>query len=144
MCLVIDANVVHKVYPNPQLDFLPIYNRITSGKATITYGGHLTAEYSRMTEFRKLLRILDQSGHARQLPNADVEAATHAFEQSGLLRSDDPHVLAVALVGRVRLLCSEDEDLGDDFRDPRILPKPRGNVYKRAAHVHLIIKHCGR
>jgi hypothetical protein len=144
MCLVIDSNVVHKVYPDPHPDFQPIHDRIASGKAKLTYGGRLTIEYSRMTEFRRLLRLLDQSGHARQLPDAEVEAATRSFSESGLLRSNDPHVLAVAFIGNVRLLCSEDEDLGEDFRDPNILPKPRGNVYKRASHANLLIKHCGR
>lgn len=142
MCLIIDANVVHKVFPTPSGDFEPIHKAVIERRAWIVYGGKLTDEYQAIGKFWRILARLDQQGSARQVPNGAVVAETEALRRSGLCRSDDPHILALARVGRVRLLCSNDDDLAVDFTDRRILSDPRGNVYKRVEHSRLIRKHC--
>ena len=144
MCLIIDANVVHKVFPHPTSDFAPVHSAVVGGGARIVYGGKLTREYEKMTSFRRYLLRLDQQGRARQVPDAKVDAETARVACAGRCVSDDPHIIALALVGQVRLLCSEDADLETDFTNTALLRKPRGNVYKRAAHAALITKHCGR
>jgi hypothetical protein len=142
MCLIIDANIVHKIFPTPKPEFRPIYTAIYNRKAKIVYGGGLTREYERIEWFRRLLLRLDQQGSTRQLPNTPVDVETETLHQSGLCLSDDPHILALARIAGVRLLCSEDNLLTDDFRNKMILSDPRGNVYKRAAHKGLLRKHC--
>jgi hypothetical protein len=52
-----------------------------------------------------------------------------------MLRSDDPHVLAVALVSGARVLFSFDAALCDDFRDRRIIKDPRGKILRSEPHV---------
>lgn len=49
------------------------------------------------------------------------------------LQSDDPHVVALALAGRVSVLVSKDQALHKDFKDVA-----GGKVYQRAAHRHLL------
>jgi len=144
MCLIIDANVVHKVFPRPTDDFLPVHTAIIDGCARIVYGGQLTREYERLMPFRRYLLRLDQQGRARQVPDARVDAETARLAGAGACASNDPHIIALALVGQVRLLCSEDDDLQTDFTNVALLGKPKGNVYKRARHAPLIKKHCGK
>jgi len=116
MCLIIDVNIVHKVYPTPKAEFRPVYTAISNRKAKIVYGGELTHEYERIEWFRRLLLRLDQQGSTLQVPNAPVNAETETLRQSGICLSDDPHILALARIAGVRLLCSEDNLLSDDFR----------------------------
>lgn len=142
MCLIVDANVVHQLFPAASRDFEPIREALVSGRAKLVYGGELTREYAKTPLCRSFLRRLDQQGAARQFPDSLVDSETQKLRKRAEHRSDDPHVLALAIVSKARLLCSEDEDLGCDFTSPSILPLPRGSVYKRAAHRHLIRIHC--
>lgn len=59
----------------------------------------------------------------------EVEARTQQIEREGIIKSDDPHVLALAQVSGARLLYSNDQDLSDDFRDRRFIDSPQGKVY---------------
>jgi hypothetical protein len=142
MCLIIDPNVVHKLFSKPTADYAPVIEAIENQKARVVYGGYITVEYRRMG-FSKVLLRLDQQGSTRPVPDDRVNAETSRLIESGVCRSDDPHIVALAIVGKVRLLCSEDNLLATDFTNTQILAKPPGNVYKRAAHSHLISKHCG-
>lgn len=61
-------------------------------------------------------------------------------------RSNDLHVLALARVSGARTLCTADGDLRRDFKDSRLVARPKGSIYSRASHAHLL-KHstsCGR
>ena len=108
------------------------------------YGGELTREYRKMDAFRRFLLRLDQQGSARQVADSKVDAETRKLTDGGFCVSDDPHIIALAQVGAVRLLCSEDEKLATDFTNPALRRNPQGNVYKRAEHAHLIHKHCSK
>jgi hypothetical protein len=142
MCLIIDANVIHKVFPLPSADHQPVHDALANLKATMVYGGELRREYQKLLWFRPILRRLDQSGSAKVFPDKEVDAQTEETRNLGGYRSDDPHILALAIVTNVRLLCSEDQDLSTDFTNRAIIRDPRGSVYRRAAHVHLLRRHC--
>jgi hypothetical protein len=143
MCLILDTHIIHKVFPLPSADFEPIHRALLGGTAKCVYGGGLTREYQQMVRFRRLLLRLDQQGVAKQFPDLEVDSAEEKLRQRGLCKSNDLHVVALAVVSKARLLCSEDAVLGDDFTNPAILSNPRGSIYKRAEHAHLIQKHCG-
>jgi len=144
MCLIVDANVATQVFsPDPSPDLQPVWEAISTGHAVAVHGGELTEEYGRIASLRNLLLELERQGKVRQVPHQKVREATDRFRNEGTLRSDDPHILAVARVGNVRLLCSHDTDLHADFTNPSLL-QPAGSVYQRASHKHLIRKHCGR
>lgn len=142
MCLIIDTNVLHKVFPSADADHQPIRRALAKRKATLVYGGELRREYLRSGKFTASLRRLDQSGAAKIFPDNEIDAKTQAIEQTGGYQSDDPHILALAIVTGARLLCSDDEALSADFKDKRLIDGPRGSVYRQARHVHLILKHC--
>ena len=97
-----------------------------------------------MKTFHRFLLRLDQAGKARQVANSEVDAETQRLAVGNFCVSDDPHIIALARVGTVRLLCSDDEDLATDFTNKDLIGNPRGSVYKRAEHAHLLDKHCGK
>ena len=58
-----------------------------------------------------------------------MAAKTQDLQDEGQCRSDDPHVLALAIVSGARLLYSNDAALQRDFKDKRLIDSPRGKVY---------------
>lgn len=141
MCLIIDANIASLVFSaEPHEDFRPVWDALQHGRAVAVHGGRLTDEYMKLTRIRRLLLELGRRGALRKIDDGPVNAATNDFAGKAI-RSDDPHILALAQVSTVRLLCSHDQDLHVDFTNPSLL-RPRGSVYQTNEHIHLIARHC--
>jgi predicted nucleic acid-binding protein len=146
MCLIVDVNLCHKVFcETPSADFAPIHRALfglTPGlRARLVYGGKLREEYWRTAAIRSRVLLLDRIGRARKLADDEVDAEQARVEAEPSLTSDDPHILALARVGRVTVLCTLDEDLVTDFTNPQLVPG-RGRVYQRKSHAHLVSKGC--
>lgn len=143
MCLIVDASVATLVFsPQPHEDFAPVWQALSTSRAVAVYGGKLTEEYGKLPTVLRLLVELDRRGAVRKVSDRDVEAAAGRFSRRSL-RSDDAHILGLAEVARVRLLCSHDKELHADFTDPALL-QPQGSVYQNTGHSHLIRKHCAK
>ena len=66
---------------------------------------------------------------------------THAdLQRRGLLQSDDSHVIALARASGARLLYTGDTALIADFKDKRLIDKPRGRIYSGAANSDLLTR----
>jgi predicted nucleic acid-binding protein len=142
MCLIVDSNSVSGVFLKTAKEFVKLHSAVTNRKIKIVYGGELTREYKQMANFWRLLAVLDRQGSTRKVDDMSVERETKKIAASGICRSDDPHILALARVGRVRLICTEDQNLREDIRNPNLLTSPRGNVYNVTSHYQLLRKHC--
>jgi predicted nuclease of predicted toxin-antitoxin system len=147
VCLIIDANVVHRVLlSTDDADFCDVSARLFgTGKATasLVYGGQLLREYETSPAVMKRLRLLDQAGRARVIPSANVDEETEMVSRLGLCVSNDAHVIALARVADVRLLCSKDQALHRDFTNKKLLDRPRAKVYQSRTHKRLLSKFCG-
>ena len=142
MCLIIDANFVHHVHPTPDANGTPIRQALLTGRARLVYGGKLSQEYrDGPGEFRRWLVRLDQAGRARKVPDVDVNQVTEELVRARACVSDDPHIIGLARVSGARLLCSSDVALHTDFTNSLLL-SPKGSVYQRAEHRHLVDEHC--
>jgi hypothetical protein len=62
------------------------------------------------------------------------------LSDAGELKSDDPHIIALAKVSGARLLCSKDQNLHTDFGNRVFIDKPRGNIYQNQSHAKLLKK----
>jgi hypothetical protein len=142
MCLILDTDVVHLLYPRPSQQFAPVHRAVTEKRARLVYGGELRREYQRMQKFWRILYRLDQDGSARAVSDNAVDTETQNISQTGLCVSNDPHIIALARVANVRLLCTDDRKLLRDFRNAVLLSDPRGHVYTRANHADLIRTKC--
>ena len=130
MCAILDANVANVVF---RADCPPgaraFRDWLDSGKGRLAIGGLLRSELSRSEKIKAWLQQALLSGGARSVPDeiVDQEAAELAANES--LRSNDEHVLALARLSGARLLYSRDQALHDDFKDTRLVDKPRGKIY---------------
>jgi hypothetical protein len=149
MCAIVDANVASLVFKkSPHSDFLPVFEWLhdPNKDGCLVFGGHLAQELHRVHGARSYLRALHQAGRAVLIPDAQVRAEESCVARTGLCTSNDPHVIALARASGARTLCSRDGDLHHDFTNPELISRPRGSVYQRREHVHLL-RHttsCGR
>src|SRR5258708_1686900 len=125
MCLIIDINVVHHIFPQPAHQYVPIFKALTERRARLVYGGRLLYEYQKMDDFRRLLYRLDQQGAARKVNDEAVELETKQIKNRGLCVSNDHHVIALAIVSGARLLCTADNNLKRDFKNAAMISGPR-------------------
>jgi hypothetical protein len=139
MCVIIDNDLAHGVFAYPcREEFTPLMQWVETGDGRIVHGGKLTRELCRSEKIRRFLMELGRQGKALVINHPDQASEEVRLEQSGLCESNDFHVLALAILARVRLLCSGDQSLHTDFRNSRIINNPRGHVYQNASHSHLL------
>lgn len=121
MPLIIDANKISHCVGNNN-EALPILRALVKNKACMVYGGtKLLTEYSRHSQFLRLVQELKSKGSAILIPLIDIDREEQKFVDSGLMASDDPHILALASVSGARLLYTEDAELIRDFKNRLIL-----------------------
>jgi len=148
MCLIIDANWIREAFFDPSHPNLSdLHKRLTGSDAdpvTLVYGGHLLTEYLRIPPVAAFLKVLTRRGRTKLISSNLVDTEQVIVEAIPSLKSDDPHVLALARVSGVRLLCSNDRDLIEDFTSRQFIEKPRGKVYREIAHAHLLDRYCSR
>ena len=147
MCIIIDNDVVHRVViVKDDPDFGALQASLFGVKTPtvrMVYGGtRLAAEYGGSNTLVRVLRTLDQAGRARKVPDEAVDAEEQAIAASGLCQSNDHHIIALARVGEVRLLCTGDNALASDFGNSDLIDEPRGKVYRGPAHRHLLVRFC--
>ena len=134
MCAIVDANAAHEVFGSS--DEQPtgagegFFRWLNSGKGKLVVGGEkLERELDRVPKFRMWAIQAQLSGKLVNKDKKCVDEETEKVRSSGGLKSDDPHIIALAQVSGARLLFSNDKDLQKDFKNPVIINEPRGKVY---------------
>lgn len=147
MCVIVDANLASRVFGSPaEPDFSPIIDWLLERGGELVVGGHLATELDRLGEPRRFVRALLRAGRARLVPDTEVKQEASTVDETGLCISNDCHIIALARVSGARTLCTHDRALQGDFGNSHLVSNPRGKVYKRQEHGHLL-KHtrsCGR
>lgn len=134
MCAILDNNVVHQVFghhcPEAGKEF---FKWINSGSGKLVVGGKLSKElaYSR---FRNWFGEAIKSGRAKRFNDQEINNRTTKLTAEGVCKSDDQHIIALAQISHARLLYSNDHDLQQDFRNKKLIDKPRGKVYSTNVH----------
>ena len=143
MCLIVDANVAAQFFCTSNPDSADLRRAVFGSGCCVVYGGRLREEYEKIGTARRMVLALDRAGKARAIPDSPVDVRTEALKASGMLASDDPHIIALAEVSGSRLLHSLDTALHRDFTNPALIKQPRGRVYQGGAgHRHLVKSHC--
>ena len=131
MCAIVDANVVSEVFGSN----LPpagekFFDWLNKGSGRLVVGGKLFEELKQSsTDFRLWGKEAQLAGKMRIVNESEVDARTEQIQNEGTIRSDDPHVIALAQVSRARLLYSNDGNLQQDFKNKSLIDDPRGKVY---------------
>ena len=133
MCIIVDANRLGALANPDDADAKPVrawLNR--GGRIVYSTDGAFAREVGRRA--RDMLLTYDRAGKATRVPAARFAADERSLRADANLRSDDPHVLALAKEARVRLLYTGDKNLMADFK--KFIDG--GNIYSRAANANLL------
>ena len=118
MCAIVDANVRDQVFgdaPSPAgKHFLDWLTPERGGRLIV--GGKLLEELSGLQKFLPWLRVSVKLGVAKIVPDDRVNSATTDLENRGVCKSNDAHVVALAMIGGAHLLFTNDRFLQGDFK----------------------------
>lgn len=138
MCIIVDANAAHEMASSPvHVDGRPVLRWLVSRRGKLALGGRLSVELER-TPLRGLLVELARFGGTQVYRAETLKWAETQLRNEDLCKSNDLHVIALAIVSGARLLYSRDRRLQADFRSSRVVNNPRGHVYSSADHEHLL------
>ena len=142
MCAIVDANVAYEVFgserPPARRRF---FDWLSSPRGQLVIGGQLREELARDRRFFQWLRSALRNGRARSVADEVVDDHVTGLVRKGVCKSNDPHVLALALVSGARLLYTNDAALNDDFGNPEIVARPRGKIYTTARNANVTDAH---
>lgn len=146
MCIIVDANVAGAFFAmSPNDDVRVVIDWIDYRGGKIVLGGKLTEELYSIRTARRWLSERQRSGRAKLFRKMLVETEEQVVSASGLCKSDDPHVIALARVSGARVLMTRDMELQKDFKCRLLVNNPRGAIYTSRSHRHLLrhTRSCG-
>jgi hypothetical protein len=132
MCLILDTNKYGDFLKPENQDMEPIRNWIKTKNGKIVYSPteKMERELKKHNEMRERFDRYRETQQLRLVPKNEVEQAMNSLQG---LQSDDPDIIALALISRVSLLASADKNLHADFK--KIV---RGKIYQTSAHKRLL------
>lgn len=125
MSIIIDANRVEDFKTPARCHAPEIIRRISEKRMRVVIGGRLLRELAK-THMRDLIVEWLRSGCVVRLNDKDVDTEEAIFAKKGI-KSDDPHVLAVAKLSSSRVLYTNDAPLMEDFKNTKLL-SPKGKI----------------
>ena len=146
-CAILDADCVGEVFGREESEAGAEFLRwLLDGKLRLVSGGQAQEELRENNEFRQWaaarppnLMVFSQSLIEPRKTELDNRKRTF-----GDVRSNDTHVLALALISGSRLLYSRDKALRADFEDASIILGPWGQLYNEGAKDRLDDRHRQR
>lgn len=136
MCAILDVNLIGRFKKDPvDDDMKPVHQWLERKKGKIVYSD--TEKFKK--EWDKgggytLRRQLQRRDKLKLVSAQDVQEKNDEIKDE--IKSDDPHIIALALITEVKVLISNDKKLIGDFKEH----VPQGKVYKTKSHKHLLTK----
>lgn len=138
MCVILDNDIVAEVlFATSEDPYFVMQKAIDRGDVVIYYGGKLRKEYEKGRVMNRILQ-LDQAGKAQAVSDSRINVRTEEIKRQGICRSNDTHVIALANVAKVGLLCTRDNNLMTDFKCKNLVDNPRGKIWNPMHHRKLI------
>ena len=149
MCIILDANCFAGFRDRANQDMRPIRRWLAQKNGKIAYSN--TSKFRDEWKSSGLdWQALNRAGQLKLIPKDEVLSKQIEIEED--LESDDPHVVALALVARIRVLVvqRQPDDLlrggrrrarGADTALQRDFKRlANGSVYMYASHSHLLTR----
>jgi hypothetical protein len=128
MCLIVDEDVAGLVF-GADAGFAPVRRWLFQAKdGTLVLGGEHRKKLLKMTRLVDALAELESAGRIVRRNDGVVDAEQKRVTRMQL-QSRDFAVLALARESGARVLASNDVDLMHDFKNPLVIPSPRGKVF---------------
>jgi hypothetical protein len=139
MCVIVDADIASILCSNPpHADLTRLIYWIECEDGKIVYSGKLKGELFKIANAKRRLLGWWRAGKALENNDPRIGQEQERLRQEDVCESNDYHILALALVTRVRLLCSHDKKLHADFTNPQVINNPRGHIYQNRSHDRLL------
>lgn len=144
MCVIIDANVIGKVFNSRNSEherFKPLSLWVTRGNGTVVYGGTKYIKELNKGQYLALFVELTKAGRA---VNVDAQRVDDRARQIKAIVSnddfDDEHIVALVGVSRCRLVCTDDVRSLPYLKQRRLYPTgvKVPNIYRSPSDK----KHC--
>ena len=136
MCMIIDTNQWGD-FIKETTDMRPIHKWLKKGNGRLLYSDYGNFKNEIKPKQRIRLQELKERGGAKFIAKEDVKTAVAQIKNKHKLKSNDISILALAVAGHARLLCSHDQALCRDFKS--II---KGKIYKRQKHTKLLNKNA--
>ena len=131
MCAIVDASVAFEVFGRKRTSAgVRFRDWLDDGRGKLVVGGRVLDELVRNRNFERWwLEARRLGGRVRHIGRTRVRQHEAELVQSGPLRSNDEHVIALALVSGARLLYTDDARLQRDFMNSTVIPGVTGRIY---------------
>lgn len=132
MCVILDADNYSNFKNKDNEDLEPIRKWLDNRNGKIVYSN----EGRNIKEWKKakMDKWFLERNRAAQLKLAPPGVKEKESKLEGKIRSNDAHIIALALVAKVKILVSKDSKLIADFKQHI----SQGKVYKTKAHRRLL------
>ena len=118
MCIVVDANMFGAFRDRTDENMESVWNWLRKKNGKIAYSNTKKFEDEWVRGgVTGLIKLLRQSGQLKEIPSQEVEAKENELNRTGTIRSNDPHIIALAIIANVKVLVSNDRRLHEDFKD---------------------------
>ncbi|RKU11577.1 hypothetical protein C6502_07745 [Candidatus Poribacteria bacterium] len=136
MCVILDVNNIGKFNEPADEDMKPVWNWLDRQNGKIAYAStkKFEEEWERGGGIQ-LRRELQRRSKLKEISAQDVQEK--AAELEGKIESDDPHIIALAIIADVKVLISNDRRLHEDFKNRNLVG---GRVYQTKSHSRLLRK----
>ena len=112
MCMVIDVNTISCVLSSKNEKhklFLPVLKWFLYGKAKICLGGKLEDEYNNLLSYQPLFKEFAKFNKIHKIGESLIKGKENEIIEIEKDRDfDDPHIIALIIVSRAKVLCSDD------------------------------------
>lgn len=143
MCAIIDKDVLFQAFGKKTTPAGTRFREWLEGpRGMLVVGGDNLKELRENYNFSKwLVEARRNRNLIRLVKQTDIDSSVQSLNQK--LKSNDKHVLALALASGARLLFSNDKKLQQDFGNTAILPHQAGQIYTTLVPDNGKFKHDG-
>lgn len=138
MCAILDANTFSRFKDPTDNDMKPVWKWLEDKNGKIAYA--ITEKFEAEWVKGGMNHMRDQLMRSGQLKLVSEGVEDLTDELIDRIKSDDPHIIALALIAGIKVLISYrqgDSDLFADFKSSDLV---NGKVYTRKTHEHLLTK----
>ena len=132
MCMILD-NDSWGDFSKHKENMKPIHNWLKKRNGTLVYSNH-SAFRELSIRYQRSLILYVRDGKAKIIPKENVAREIQKIKKAYTLKSNDPHIIALAKASNTTVLCTKDKKLQIDFK--KIIRK--GKIYKTQSHRHLL------
>jgi hypothetical protein len=126
MCLIIDANKAADFCKQERPYLKPLWSWVNGG-GRIVSGGRLEKELFKIQAMKGVLLEWSRNGTLIRISSEKILEKEN-FVKSACI-SDDPHVVALAIISKANIVVTEDKKLIEDLRNCKLVGKRR-RIYK--------------